>query len=164
MINLILLIVNFFILFKLSLQENITYSTLPCHYHESVNITNGIHFKNGSTLYNGYMYDTEHFGYTTEQLNYDSEVKSVKNHKRGCICMLSKSSPCVPFCCPENYVNSNGNCVQHEHNSHLRTDSSKDSKEINITDRYRRVHGVKCKRSHLSIEYGDKWKLLEVIF
>lgn len=69
---------------------------LPCHFYDSINITDGVHHPNQSITFNGIEYTDNHYA----RIDYDVVNRTqtiVRPYFRGCSC---KVRPCVRLCCP----------------------------------------------------------------
>lgn len=65
---------------------------LPCHFLDSINITNGTVQPNKSIIFDGTVFPEGQYYI----LNEESENETVQLHLRGCICNFK---PCIRFCC-----------------------------------------------------------------
>lgn len=76
---------------------------LQCHFHDSINITDGEPFPNKSIIHNGIEFPKGHYAMVNHILNGSRKVR-VNPHTRGCPCL---KKPCVRLCCPfGSYVSS----------------------------------------------------------
>lgn len=69
---------------------------LPCHFLDSVNISNGILQPNKSIVFGGTVYPEGQYAEIDYILNEEGEIETVKPHCRGCLCSLR---PCIRICC-----------------------------------------------------------------
>lgn len=70
----------------------------PCHYLDSINITDGIYNKiDGSITFEGINYPISLYAPFDYELVDGSYRKTTTPHLRGCTCKLK---PCVRMCCP----------------------------------------------------------------
>lgn len=70
---------------------------MPCHYHDSIDITDGVHHSNKSILLDvlEYTHD-QHYDMNYMLIN-GTEIVKVEQYIRGCICTIR---PCNRLCCP----------------------------------------------------------------
>lgn len=71
-------------------------ASLPCDYHDSIDITNGTKHPNNSISLNGHEFQPDHYA----KINYKVENgKRVRTNPvtRGCPCLIR---PCTRLCCP----------------------------------------------------------------
>lgn len=88
-----------FFLFQLSIRWTsvVSMSTeLPCHFLDSINITDGTFQPNKSILYGGTVYPEGQYAEIDYILNEKGENEIVKLYRRGCLCSLK---PCIRICC-----------------------------------------------------------------
>lgn len=69
---------------------------LPCDFHDSINITDGIHHFNGSIFFNGLEFTPDQYIRTNHNLTKSMQRIRVEHYTRGCICNVK---PCYRFCC-----------------------------------------------------------------
>lgn len=67
---------------------------LPCHYYDSINITNGIWHQNNSVSFDNTEFPHDQYA----EVNYtlDGAKKDTDPHFRGCLCNIK---PCLRLCC-----------------------------------------------------------------
>ena len=137
--------------------------SLPCHFLESINITNGLEQLNGSYSFDGQMFPSGTYGYTDKIYLHDHSNETVKEHLRGCICGGETLKPCISFCCPENYIKKEGseNCEIYEHEPIINSSNTEKYDQINVAKDYKIIHGRKCDSFAIN-ESGDEWKFLNV--
>lgn len=87
-------------------------TTLPCEYHDSINITAGQH--NGSKIvFDGITFGPDQYATVGFVLNKQSKLVTAASHVRGCICNIKL---CIRTCCPHGhlleYKDGAPNCVQ----------------------------------------------------
>lgn len=90
---------HLFLLVQLSIRWTsvVSMSTeLPCHFLDSINITNGILQSNKSIVFGGMVYPEGQYAEIDYILNEAGENETVKLHRRGCLCRLK---PCIRICC-----------------------------------------------------------------
>ncbi|KAH8380252.1 hypothetical protein KR009_009686 [Drosophila setifemur] len=83
------------LIFVLGLQ----YATadLPdCHYYDTVNITAGERFSNGSFLFEGLLIPAHLMGEYDFRVMADNSMEPEMKHWRGCVCQLKS---CIRLCC-----------------------------------------------------------------
>lgn len=71
-------------------------TNLPCHFYDSINITDGIRQQNNQILYDGIVFPSNQYAI----VNYteDDGMKNITEpHLRGCFCNIKQ--PCHRFCC-----------------------------------------------------------------
>lgn len=73
----------------------------PCSFFDTINITDGIKFSNGSINHNGITYTTNQYKYFNYYYPQLDEKKSSIPHIRGCFCHYRK---CIRSCCPKGYI------------------------------------------------------------
>ena len=160
------LVVRLILLAVSSAQNvNLAEPALPCDFYQSVNITDGFKHGNGSISYNGQMFPSGSYGYTDKIVLYDRMEEEVEEHIRGCICGLENSKPCVPFCCPENYLKFKSSVFCEKYNHKLIVNSTNDElySEVDVIKDYTPIL-QKCfsYNYNLRADEGHSWKLLKV--
>lgn len=126
--------------------QNTFAQDLPCHFHESVNITDGLRHSNGSITHDGFLYHSGSYGYTDEIYN-DSTIKqSVQNHLRGCICSLRSSKPCVPFCCQSGFKRNSEifKCEPDDQKVILNSSNTEPYEIFDVAKKFRMILGGDC--------------------
>lgn len=86
--------------FGLSINSNGIYSQsteMPCHFLDSINITDGTLQPNKSITFHGMEFSETQYAEIDYILMDGTERSSVATHIRGCLCNLK---PCLRFCCP----------------------------------------------------------------
>lgn len=68
----------------------------PCSAFNTVNITGGFRYPNGSIFHHGVYYAPEHVQYYSHIYKDEYTIQSVPKHLRGCVCFYK---PCVRSCC-----------------------------------------------------------------
>lgn len=131
-----------------------------------MNITDGTDHGNGSYSHNNHLYNNESYGYTDKIMLHNGTFITVKEHLRGCICGLKGAKPCLPFCCPENYVshlvgNQSNECIPFDHELIVNSTNDEGFKEINVKNNYIPIH-FKCKEYYVLDKSDDIWKLHKV--
>ena len=157
-----ILVFQLIVLAKLSIQDD---DVLPCHFHESVNITDGFEHENGSISHNGHLFHIGSYWYSDQVYLHDSTIETVEEHLRGCVCGLETSKPCVPFCCPENYLKRGDSylmCEKYNHKLIVNSSNVEGYHEIDVMEDYTPIHRV-CETYELPSEDVDFWKLQKVI-
>lgn len=69
---------------------------LPCHFLDSINITDGIFQPNKSIIFGGRIFSKGQYADIDYVLNEGNEHDTVKLHTRGCLC---NHKPCIRICC-----------------------------------------------------------------
>lgn len=70
---------------------------LPCRYLDSVNITDGIRYSNGSIVSNGVTFHEHQYAEVNFIVENADEKVTVDPHIRGCLCSIKS---CARLCCP----------------------------------------------------------------
>lgn len=70
---------------------------LPCHFYDSINITNGVRHSNNSITFNGIEYPPDQYSEMTYDLINNIESIKVHTYIRGCLCAVRS---CIRLCCP----------------------------------------------------------------
>lgn len=79
----------------------------PCSFFDTINITDGIKYSNGSISYNGITYKSNQYKtFNYIYLQHDIRKSSIP-HIRGCFCY---HRICIKSCCPKGYILNNG-CI-----------------------------------------------------
>lgn len=106
---------------------------LPCHFLDSINITDGIAQPNKSIIFGSTLYPEGQFADVDYILDEEGEHETVQLHRRGCLCHLKS---CIRFCCSIGYINGI---------SHCRTKANRgiESSETYILDRNNRSKRVR---------------------
>lgn len=108
---------------------------------------------------------------SNQQLESESDLDRLLGPRgiqiRECICEISESKPCIPFCCPPGEIKKKDfarNCELYEHEVYLNTSNQIGYVESRIEDKFRIVDGRACSRSFYLIDEIDSWILLEVCY
>ncbi|XP_017079279.1 probable G-protein coupled receptor Mth-like 3 [Drosophila eugracilis] len=78
-----------------------------CDFYDTVDISTGQKFPNGSYLYDGLLIPAHLTGTYDFKVLPDDTWDVVASHVRGCVCKLR---PCVRFCCSHNHLMNVGVC------------------------------------------------------
>lgn len=70
---------------------------LPCHFQDSINITNGQLQADGARIHDGTIYSKEQYALVNYRITDGKARVPVKSHLRGCPCNVK---PCISLCCP----------------------------------------------------------------
>ncbi|XP_070853113.1 G-protein coupled receptor Mth isoform X1 [Drosophila suzukii] len=104
-----------------------------CDFFDTVDISAGQRFPNGSYLYDGLLIPAELTGIYNSRILPDESKEKVESHIRGCVCKLKT---CVRFCCPHNHIMRGGVCSKNmteeeleEHDPYLNV-TLKDGSEV----------------------------------
>ncbi|XP_070071868.1 G-protein coupled receptor Mth isoform X1 [Drosophila takahashii] len=98
--------ISFLAAILLVLQK--TSADIPdCNFFDTVDISSGQKFPNGSYLYEDLLIPAELTGIYDFRILPDDSKEEVKSHMRGCVCKLKT---CVRFCCPHDHIMVNGEC------------------------------------------------------
>lgn len=100
----------------MSMRLGVALDVLPCHFHDSINITDGIWSPKDETIeFNNVIYQKNEYGKIDYVLDNDMENVTVDPYIRGCICNIKR---CLRLCCPLGTVNKRENrttvCREHE--------------------------------------------------
>lgn len=144
-----------------AIYSNLAKTNLPCHFFESVNITSGsFQYENGSISHNVLIFDNGTYGYTDKIYLNDYTIQSVEEHLRGCVCGLKTLKPCLPFCCPENFIKKGKSsiCEPFKHEPILNSSNTRNSRKIDILNNFKIIQGRECD----DFEQNSAWELQEV--
>lgn len=88
---------------------------LPCHFLDSINITDGMLLLNKSIIYDGITFPDNQYAKIDYILKSGENRAPVEPHYRGCLCKLK---PCMRVCCPRGSIleinNDNSHCLPHK--------------------------------------------------
>lgn len=84
------------LLFVFSCHVDSMSSKLPCHFHDSVNITAGEFLSNKSIIFDGVEFGEGQYAELDYILDGNEQVPA-HSHLRGCLC---NRRPCIRLCCP----------------------------------------------------------------
>lgn len=115
-------------------------NTLPCEYFESVDISAGTLTDDGTITLEHMTFRPEHYSVISYEIKNGNIRKSVKPHRRGCVC---NRQACVRLCCKigQLFVDGMG-CVEHE---------AAAARNISLDIR---IKGNGLKRAHLSDHFA----------
>lgn len=71
---------------------------VPCRFHNTVNITDGVRDHDDSILHNGLKYQSHLYAEYNYIIVNTTSKRTVDRHIRGCLCLLDK--PCIRLCLP----------------------------------------------------------------
>lgn len=93
---------------------------LPCHFLDSVNITDGTLQPNRSIIYNGIEFPESQYLKINHDLDTKSDRHEVAPYYRGCLC---NRMPCMRLCCPHGTIfkieDHRKQCLPHEEAKNL---------------------------------------------
>ncbi|XP_065719424.2 probable G-protein coupled receptor Mth-like 3 isoform X2 [Drosophila suzukii] len=89
-------------------QKSKTADIPDCDFYDTVDITDGKKFSNGSYLYDSLLIPANLVGEYDFEILPDGTKKYGSRHMRGCACKLR---PCIRFCCPHNHKMKSSKCV-----------------------------------------------------
>lgn len=122
---------------------------LPCHFLDSINITDGILQPNKSIIFGGTVFSEGQYAEIDYILNGGNEYEPVKLYTRGCLC---KHKPCIRFCCSfgshlasDNEINDchfNESIIFHRNYSIL--DQNNDTKRIKLDQQFEIIDERPC--------------------
>lgn len=110
---------------------------LPCDFHDSINITDGIHHLNGSIFFKGLEFTPDQYIRTNHILTKSMERIRVEHYTRGCICNVR---PCYRLCCLHgSFVDdmssvADGECLKSKANQHLQKNGIDENDHIVYID------------------------------
>lgn len=110
---------------------------LPCDFHDSINITDGIHHLNGSIFFKGLEFTPDQYTRTNYILTKSMERIRVEHYTRGCICNVR---PCYRLCCLHgSFVDdmssvADGECLKSKANQHLQKNGIDENDHIVYID------------------------------
>lgn len=90
---------------------------LPCDYHDSVNISAGIHHLNNSIIFNGIEYLEKDYAEINFILKDGNKPAIVDPYARGCPCNIKS---CIRLCCPYGSIVDGLNFIDHKQEIHCR--------------------------------------------
>lgn len=85
------------VVLKLSNASFLLGRELPCHFYDSINITDGVHHANQSITFHGIEYPPEQYVEVNYILINGARPVKVTPYIRGCLCSIRA---CVRLCCP----------------------------------------------------------------
>lgn len=90
-------------------------TNLPCHFLDSINITDGALQPNKSIIYDGVAFPNNQYAKIDYILKSGEKRTPVEPHYRGCLCNLK---PCMRVCCPHGSIleinNEDSHCLPHK--------------------------------------------------
>ncbi|KAH8379948.1 hypothetical protein KR009_008147 [Drosophila setifemur] len=99
--------------------QNATADIPDCDYYDTVNITAGERFSNGSFLYEGLLIPAHLTGEYDSRVMADNSVEPEMKHWRGCVCQLKS---CIRLCCHHHNLLQEDVCNMAEENQMDRLD------------------------------------------
>lgn len=85
---------------------------LPCHFLDSINITDGALQTDNSIIFDGTKFIENQYSRIDYILDNGTHHKSVEPHLRGCLCSIK---PCIRLCCPYGTIQTKEKrCSRHE--------------------------------------------------
>lgn len=140
---------------------------LPCHFLDSINITNGIFHPNKSIIFGGNVFPEGQYAEIDYILNEGSERETVKQHLRGCLC---NRKPCVRFCCSFGSLISNidpKDCHFNESIENLRSyesdilDENNERKRVKLNQQFEIIDGSPCAELYYVME-NEEYQITHV--
>lgn len=134
---------------------------LPCKFHDTVNISDGLRDHNHNILHNDLKYPKHLYAEYNYIIVNTTSKRSVERHTRGCICMLDK--PCFRLCLPP--------IMEDMMQDEIFVNKSNEELEYEVTkiqnEHYNVVYGKTCDimfEMEPEYEKDDQWVFLKVIF
>lgn len=75
-------------------------ANLPCHYFDSINITDGVHQPDGAVIFDGIKFPPNQYAIVDYRED-DGVRNSIEPHLRGCFCNLKS---CYRLCCANQLI------------------------------------------------------------
>ncbi|XP_055320435.1 G-protein coupled receptor Mth2-like isoform X4 [Sitodiplosis mosellana] len=110
---------------------------LPCHFYDSINITDGASHSNGSITFNGLEFPFNQYAKIVYSMENGTKPIKVKPYIRGCLCNIR---PCLRLCCPYgSFVNENTTelgvaCHKNEAAKNIQSQIIDDNNQTNIVN------------------------------
>lgn len=137
-----------FLMILLSVDTNIAHGELPCHFLDSVNITDGLPLPDQSIQLGDIIYPRSQYATISYVLEDGTENITVNPYIRGCICNLM---PCLRLCCPlgtiYSTVNGTTDCQNHENGRDFHAEvihENKETKILPLQQHFGYVEGSPC--------------------
>lgn len=133
---------------------------LPCHFLESVNITDGTQQSDGSIIYMGNQFTKNQYTKINYILENGEKRIIVQPYLRGCLC---NQKPCIRLCCPNGSVfdptiETGRKCRQNKAAQQLESDVFDDThtkvKKISLDQHFAYVDDKPCSSYYLAGEYN----------
>lgn len=70
---------------------------LPCHFLDSINITDGAMQSDKSIIFGGTTFNEDQYSLVDYKLDNGTQPIPIEPHLRGCLCNIK---PCIRLCCP----------------------------------------------------------------
>lgn len=141
---------------------------LPCNFHDSINITDGLPGPDNSIEFNGITFQRDQYAEIDYVLLNGTERYPVFTHRRGCPC---KVKTCIRLCCsPEKIFDSKlgkkefgelFKCVNHEKAKNLEFDirtKNNEMKKVELNNEFSYVIATSPK----DYVFGIKWEIKHV--
>ena len=141
---------------------------LPCNFHDSINITDGLPGLDNSIEFNGITFQRGQYAEIDYVLLNGTERSPVSTHRRGCPC---KVKTCIRLCCsPEKIFDSKlgkkgfgelFKCVNNEKAKNFEFEiraKNNEMKKINLNDEFSYVIATSPK----DYVFGIKWEIKHV--
>lgn len=136
---------------------------LPCHYLDSINITDGVRQSDGIILHNGIRFAKDQYAQINYKykLNDGDERITVAPYIRGCLCN-NDNKPCLRLCCPNGTFYKPGapeeeRCLNHTEATQFQTNVINENNKIEkrVLDEYfAYVHDIPCSEYYKADDYG----------
>lgn len=140
------------------------FSELPCHFHDSINITDGTLQSNNSLTFNGIDFPENQYAEVNYILENEDDYVEVQPHIRGCLC---NRKPCIRLCCPFGSItqnkNEHGNCYPHEAAKNLEAqilDENNELKNVRFDQHFSFVDKIPCQQAYVVDD--DEYRITHV--
>ncbi|XP_055318309.1 G-protein coupled receptor Mth2-like isoform X2 [Sitodiplosis mosellana] len=133
---------------------------LPCHYLDSVNITDGVKQNDGSIIYNDIRFANDQYTKINYILENGMERVTVEPYVRGCLC---NQRPCIRLCCPigsfyDATVTGKRKCSQNESAHQFESDvfdhTQNKVQKVVLDQHFEYVDDKPCSNYYLAGEYN----------
>lgn len=128
---------------------------LPCHFLDSINITNGTQQQDKSIKFNGITFAEDQYAYVLDN-------QSNQTYPRGCLCNIK---PCLRLCCPYGSIyERNGTSPCRSHEAATQFENEIQAEDQNAKNRLVNHHfGYIIGRPCLDMYGIDEYKITDVI-
>lgn len=141
---------------------------LPCNFHDSINITDGLPGPDNSIEFNGITFQRGHYAEIDYILLNGTERSPVSKHRRGCPC---KVKTCIRLCCSPGKIFDSKlgkkefgelfKCVNNENAKNVEFEirtKNNEMKRVNLNDEFSYVIATLPKE----YVFGIKWEIKHV--
>ncbi|XP_055304984.1 probable G-protein coupled receptor Mth-like 10 isoform X3 [Sitodiplosis mosellana] len=143
----------------LSVNLSIALDELPCHFLDSINITDGNRLANDDSIeFNGLVYSRKQYAEINYVLLRDgTDQITVDPYIRGCICNIK---PCVRLCCPLGTLNTDDTditvCQDHDKGNKFEAEvihKNNETKVIPLERFFAYIEGIPCNFVYFDDDY-----------